>query len=1224
MNNKKRKIKVTSVVIATGALIVASVLVSLSSLTARAATDATELLKKSLALGISKCVNKTYMQAGPIKESDFRNTGVSLIMTSKGRQDKVVYVPTQFGNTLTTAKVTCQELFQGANRGSKKGRADGLMQLYNKSNPGLTDLSYEVGESGSGGDKKGCIAIRYFTSDKSKKTTNKICFKLDSDNRVVFKSNSDFEVNKITTPIGLSFYLSTQEIGVENAENTRVSFSALTQVKDGDNWDTVVQNMDKALKSKDNPVYNAYNNDGQRLGLSYDSTDSSTTNNSSTFSDYVFTNNPAVVLKAFTGKGLFSDVKFTAQEKYDLLEAYYNRYASGSEKVLSTGDCFSTKEQAKQKSNSGYAHYENGKWCAVLNSEQVPSDLKFNVVNGSNNGLTPKDFNGILKELTDWNFNALDGSTGDNAGVNGSTDNGEDGDEDIQSPCTLAGGPLSWILCPVLTIVGDVIEGLYNWIENEFLVVDSGLYSTGGETYNAWKEFQKYANIFFIILLVLVIISQVTGFGISNYGIKRTLPKLIIAIVLINVSFFVCQLAVDLSNVVGSTVKDVFGGITMAVQGGGEGSGGLSGVVGTILTYVTGVGEISAAAVGIGALALNVVQWDTWMFPLILTLIACVLGVIFFFIILCVRQAAVIILIILAPLAVAAYALPNTKKLFDRWFKLFTAMLMVYPICGLLVGGGNFVSSLLVNQARDGDAGFGLVLVGLLANIVPFFLIPGILRSSMAAMGNLGAKISGFGSRLTGGISRGFRNSELAKDMQRKSTMRNADYLNARMKRKYGENPDLANMSDRQRRAYDRAHRRFARREAANLRTLEDEAAIRANDGRHMSLDDEEFNRLVSGKQLAQLEQDVKNQQAAYELMTDFDTGDAKKVGAEYQKVLNDFLDDPSDRANGIKMRALQNILAKDDPGRAQLRNAFYGARANGREAGLDIAAQHLLANHGKVIKDEDRGFHTALTHFSSKNFEQAPDSFVRRADVDGNGQEIPSTVRYSSNYDTMKSDSWSDDTWSRAGSAAYKGTEDAIQYGTIKEPDRANLVGRSINVLGNERLSGTKGGDAGAQSRIIARGATETELAGMNSRAMGSMVKELNKAENAALRQEFVNKARSALANSNNHFDANALNELRQLQGISAADIERATTRGGRRFEGGGRIDHGTGGGAPNQNSGANPTPRPAPETFGGRVTDSQGQGFSVNAPSGTLTDSGIYVPNSLQPPRNDNNSGQ
>ncbi len=350
-------------------------------------------------------------------------------------------------------------------------------------------------------------------------------------------------------------------------------------------------------------------------------------------------------------------------------------------------------------------------------------------------------------------------ASGDTAGTG--NENGEDGDG-RESPCTLAGGPLSWILCPVLSVVGKTVQFLYSWIEDQFLVVDANFYDTTSETYKAWQDFQGYANIFFIILLVLVIISQVTGFGISNYGIKKTLPKLIIAIILINISFFACQIAVDLSNIIGSTVENLLGDRAF-------GSGGFADTVGMIVSYAAGAVEVGAIGVGAFKLAtMNPELFASWMPMIILVLIGCVLGVLFFFIILCVRQASIIVLIILSPLAIAAYALPNTKKLFDRWFKLFTALLLVYPICGLLMGGGRFVSGLLIESAANGDGGLGMILVGLLANIVPFFLVPSVLKSSMSAMGNLGAKISGFGDRINRALGRGVVASEFVKDRQQR------------------------------------------------------------------------------------------------------------------------------------------------------------------------------------------------------------------------------------------------------------------------------------------------------------------------------------------------------------------------------------------------------------------------------------------------------------------------
>lgn len=927
-----------------------------------------------------------------------------------------------------------------------------------------------------------------------------------------------------------------------------------------------------------------------------------------------------------------STLRLNQNEEATLLLSYLYDYYAVEVSTTDSDSCNISGDKLTIAKNNGAKQariYRNGKFesCYVRPTKNSDNTVP---AYDANQGATKDYFTGvrigfgdIVSRLNGFTISTLpDGALSEPATSGGASGDTASSDDDyIESPCTLAGGPLSWILCPALSVMGAAIEGLYGWIEDQFLNTSASLYSNESGTYDAWKTFQTYANIFFIILLVFVILSQVTGFGISNYGIKKTLPKLIIAIILINISFFICQIAVDLSNIIGNSIKETFDGLA-----GDMSTRNLGTSVGAIVSYVVGGGEITGLAIGAISIAKLIPgTFETWMIPFVLAMVACVLGVIFFFIILCVRQAAIVVLIILAPLAVAAYALPNTKKLFDRWLKVFTALLLVYPICGLLMGGGNFVSRLLIEGAADGDSGFGMILVALLANVVPFFFIPSILRSSMAGLGNLGAKISGFGDRLNRGIGRAFRTSEMAKDMQRKATMRNADYLKARMDRKYG-GKSREDMTDKERRRYDRDHRRFVKAETANQRAIYEEASIAANDGRHISLGDEEFNRIVAGKQMAQLEQDTKDQQSAYEMDDDFDTGDPKVTGAEFKKVLTDFSNDPSDRTNLLKMRALANILAKDDPGRSQLRNVLYGARANGRESGLDVAAQYLLANHGQVIKNEDRGFHTALTEFASKNFSQPPSSFVARTTPNKKGEM---ETHYSSDYDTMKSDSWSDDTWSKAGSAAYQGVEDGIRYGTIDENVKNGFVDRSINVTGNERLSGTKGGDAGAQGRIIARGANGKQLASMNARSMKNMVTELNKNENSELRQEFLTRSRSMLTDSNNHFDAKALDELSKLKGINTADIAQARRGDSGRFSGGGRVDHsrnngqGTGDNTGNTTGGGNTggTSR----NFGGRVTNDQG--FNLNAPNGTLTDSGIYIPDApqrRQSSQNNNNSGQ
>ncbi len=89
------------------------------------------------------------------------------------------------------------------------------------------------------------------------------------------------------------------------------------------------------------------------------------------------------------------------------------------------------------------------------------------------------------------------------------------------SNCIDAAGPLGWIMCPVLQMAGKTAESLYSYIQDNFLWIGSDVMGTGTSTHSAWKTFRNYANVAFIIMFLIVILSQITGFGISNYGIKK-------------------------------------------------------------------------------------------------------------------------------------------------------------------------------------------------------------------------------------------------------------------------------------------------------------------------------------------------------------------------------------------------------------------------------------------------------------------------------------------------------------------------------------------------------------------------------------------------------------------------------------------------------------------------------------------------------------------------------
>ena len=55
-----------------------------------------------------------------------------------------------------------------------------------------------------------------------------------------------------------------------------------------------------------------------------------------------------------------------------------------------------------------------------------------------------------------------------------------------------------------------------------------------------------------------IVISQITGYGISNYGIKKMLPKILVMAILINLSWYVAVIGVDISNILGKGIFNLF------------------------------------------------------------------------------------------------------------------------------------------------------------------------------------------------------------------------------------------------------------------------------------------------------------------------------------------------------------------------------------------------------------------------------------------------------------------------------------------------------------------------------------------------------------------------------------------------------------------------------------------------------------------------------------------
>ena len=300
----------------------------------------------------------------------------------------------------------------------------------------------------------------------------------------------------------------------------------------------------------------------------------------------------------------------------------------------------------------------------------------------------------------------------------------EEGDEPKNS-CGIDGG-LGWLICPVMTFVANINDAAYGAISG-FLDIKPAILGDNSNTSGAkqgWDFFRNIANAIFAVIFLWIIFSQISNVGVSNYGIKKILPRLIIGALLVNLSYYLCQIFVDLSNILGHTLKDALESGAGEIGTTSEAAGWGSAIAATIVG-VGGVAAFAALAIGIPTLAAG--------FLAIMTV----------FIILVVRQAGIILLISMSPIAFAAWLLPNTEDLFKKWMKMFRGLLLVFPIISLLYGAGKLAGAVLASSATvdPNNPDETLHLVALAATTMPLIATPFVLQNSLSSLGSIGAKI---------------------------------------------------------------------------------------------------------------------------------------------------------------------------------------------------------------------------------------------------------------------------------------------------------------------------------------------------------------------------------------------------------------------------------------------------------------------------------------------------
>jgi len=271
--------------------------------------------------------------------------------------------------------------------------------------------------------------------------------------------------------------------------------------------------------------------------------------------------------------------------------------------------------------------------------------------------------------------------------------------EDTDTACSDALTPFGWVMCPLLSLA-DNIYGFMVGVINDLLFFESGLYDTN-EVKDAWRVFANLASAIIVLIALVMIAAQIFNFEVFNaYTVKKVLPRIVIAAILIQLSWFLFSAMIQIVNAIGTGLywlllapfpnyNDNNGGgtfvsITDIIQGGNEGGGGGE-VAGNIFGTV-----LSGGGLVLGAVAIK----GAWV-SLILMAVGVIISIAVALFTLIVRQAILIILLVISPLAIAFWILPGTNKFWNMWWSNFSKLLIMYPLIMLLFAAGAIAAIIL-------------------------------------------------------------------------------------------------------------------------------------------------------------------------------------------------------------------------------------------------------------------------------------------------------------------------------------------------------------------------------------------------------------------------------------------------------------------------------------------------------------------------------------------------
>lgn len=343
---------------------------------------------------------------------------------------------------------------------------------------------------------------------------------------------------------------------------------------------------------------------------------------------------------------------------------------------------------------------------------------------------------------------------------------------------------VGWVICPTMRSIARLADKGFTYINQSSLSVNYKLFGNSGKTFTAWEVMRNIANALFVVVFLYIIYGYLTGRTGGTYSIKRLLPRLLIAAIAINLSYYLGVILIDISNIIGDSIwtvmKNIYGNgspvMPLGISANPLNDGNLTKMTAAALGNT---GMVWVLLPPIAAVTITVAVISAVMVILIIM-----------------REAIIAALILAAPLLIAFQLLPNVERLSNQAMRLFLQLLLLYPIIALLLGTGQIVSLAAGgwdNQSAPyGGGTMSIVpdLVAAAAAVTPLLGIWFIFKNMSSIMSTAGSRLSASirsrrgeedkNARVTGKASIGAANAKNATGLGRIMGRRQAFSRNRR------------------------------------------------------------------------------------------------------------------------------------------------------------------------------------------------------------------------------------------------------------------------------------------------------------------------------------------------------------------------------------------------------------------------------------------------------------